>query len=125
MVEKQQTLFISTLFHESHRTTDTYSLSLSSFYTLRHNFMSCNLTTKLVTLNVFTFSTYTKTFHVWCNLSSKFQGYQTFAELAFSQLADIPSFIPHFSHFFIFLVSASDQMDGSRSITRASIFKQK
>ncbi len=61
--------------------------------------MSCNPATKLVTLNVFTFSTYTKTFHVRCNLSSKFQGYQTFAELAFSQLADIPSFIPHFFSF--------------------------
>ncbi len=92
--------FISVLFHESHHTTNTYSLSLSRFYTLHPNIMCCNPATELVIWNVFTFSTYSKMFHIWRNLSSKFQGYWTFAELAFSQLADIPSFIPQWHKFY-------------------------
>jgi len=50
-------------------------------------------------------------FRVWHNLSSKFQGYQTIAELTFSQLADILSFIPQLSLSFTFRFDLNDDND--------------
>jgi len=63
--------FIITLFYESHCTTDPYSLSLLPLYTLHHNTMCWNPATKLVILNIFTLSTYTKS--ISCISSSQRQ----------------------------------------------------
>ncbi len=66
------------LFHESHRITDPYTLSLSSFYILHYIIIitSCVAipSPKLVHSNIFSFSTYMKTFHVCRNLSDDSQG---------------------------------------------------
>jgi hypothetical protein len=74
---------MSTLFYESHCTTDLYSLSLSSFYTLHHVLQSHHQVNHLTC------------FHFFSIHKKRFMYDVISAELAFSQLADIPSFIPH------------------------------
>jgi hypothetical protein len=68
--EYGQRAFIRTLLNESHCITDPLTLSLSSFYTLHHSI----IITSCVAISAGTFKV---------------------AALAFSQLADIPSFVLH------------------------------
>ncbi len=84
-----------TLFNALHCISDPRTLSLSGFLyptaLHHHNTICCNTTTKLVHSKHFPFSTYIKMFHA---SSSQRQLFKV-AELTFSQLTDIPSFIPH------------------------------
>ncbi len=76
------------------------SLFQSVFYTWHHIITSCNTSTNISHLKMFSlFQHIWKMFNVWHHINSKFhlsfQGWQNIAELVYSQLDNILSFVLH------------------------------
>jgi hypothetical protein len=89
-----------TIFNLFHRMIDLDSLSWLVFYTKHYNIRWCDPWTKISHKNIFPFSTYVQNVSCMTSYLCKSQGWRNIAELAFSQLANILSFIPyiHWNH---------------------------